>query len=174
MVVAVSVGVVLAALLFMRRMAEISGAQLFGNTHPRIPVALPENVLLYEIAGPLFFGAAEKAVSAIQSSSISNRIVILDMTAVPSMDVTGLVALETMLAKLRRGQTRVFLAGVQPQPAEILAKSRVKREAGWLEFLPTLEDAVERVILIAPALGAMDAAAPAAAQTSGNPSGGRP
>src|SRR5204862_55164 len=61
MVVSVAVGVVLAALLFMRRMAEVTGVTLVGSGHPDLDAPLPRGVLLYEIAGPLFFGAAQPA-----------------------------------------------------------------------------------------------------------------
>lgn len=105
MVVAVSIGVVLAALLFMRRMADISATRLVGE-HPVLKEPLPKNVLLYEIAGPLFFGAAEKAVSTLQTVRRYST-VILYMGAVPAMDMTGLVALESALAKLKHARAFV-------------------------------------------------------------------
>ena len=67
MVIAVSVGVVLAALLFMKRMAELSETKLDTGTMARLE--LPEGVRLYEIAGPLFFGAAQRAMSAFDQIS---------------------------------------------------------------------------------------------------------
>lgn len=140
MVIAVSVGIVLAALLFMRRMAEISGARVVANgAAAREPQ--PPGVMLYEIAGPLFFGAADKAISAIQTTG-SEKVLVLDMHAVPAMDVTGLVALESLLGKLRAQGVRVCMVGVCPQPRQAMAKAHIDEAPGELTFHPTLEAAL--------------------------------
>lgn len=116
MVIAVSVGVVLAALLFMRRMVETSNSRLLRADHPELDHALPNDVVLYEIAGPLFFGAAEKAVAALNRISGSCRRVILDLGAVPVLDVTGLIALESAIESLQKKGVGVVVARAQPQP----------------------------------------------------------
>lgn len=125
MVVSVSVGVVLAALLFMRRMAELSSVTLVREDHPALAEPLPQGVVLYEIAGPLFFGAAQKAVSALRSIIADVRVVILDLSGVPTMDATGLVNLESALEGLHAGHVRVVIVGAQKQPLRLMAK------AGW-------------------------------------------
>jgi len=123
MVISVSVGVVLAALLFMRRMAELTGAEVYDQDDPSPHGPLPEGVMLYRIAGPLFFGAAQKAMRALDRTPGHARVAILDVSDVPSIDHTGLVSLESALARLRTQGTLVVLAGVRPQPARALAKS---------------------------------------------------
>lgn len=125
MVVAVSAGVVLAAVLFMRRMAEFSGARLIGEHHPSLSQPLPDRVMVYEVAGPLFFGAAQKAMSQLAALERGVKIVVFDLSSVPIMDATGLVSLDSAVEKLYRAGVFVILAGVQAQPAEVLAK------AGW-------------------------------------------
>src|SRR5919106_1137348 len=77
MVVSVTVGVMLAALLFMRRMAEVSGVRLVDQ-HPLLS-GLPKSVLVYEVAGPLFFGAAQKAMSALHRTPTGIKVVLLDL-----------------------------------------------------------------------------------------------
>jgi sulfate permease, SulP family len=146
MVVAVSVGVVLAALLFMRRMAEISHARLVGGGEAESVTGLPANVLLYEIQGPLFFGAAQKAISTIEAVSSSGKVrtVILHMGAVPIMDVTGLVALESAIAKLRKAKAFVILSGVQAQPRGVLARAGLVDDGDRLAICETLNEAIER------------------------------
>lgn len=140
MVVAVGVGVVLASLLFMRRMAEISGARVAGdNGDERLP--LPPGVLLYRIAGPLFFGAADKAISAITVTG-SVQVLMLDMQAVPAMDATGLVALESLLKKLHSSGVLVQIVGIQPQPRGVMRKAGISEQPGVLTFHATLEDAL--------------------------------
>ncbi len=165
MVLAVSVGVVLAALLFMRRMAEIASVRLSDGEHPQLVAPLPPGILLYEVAGPMFFGAAEKAVSTLTTTARHATAVILYMGAVPSMDVTALVALESAIRKLQRNRTFVVLAGVQPQPAEVLRRAGIVDEPGRIALCRTLEEAEVLVRLVADDVAETDAATvePAAA-----------
>ena len=142
MVVAVSVGVMLAALLFMRRMADISSAKMISDAHPALDEPLPRGVILYEIAGPLFFGATQKAMSALEHIKAPGRVVILHMGGVPALDVTGLVALESSIEQLHATRHYVILAGVQPQPASVFAKAGLVPAEGKLAICSTLEEAV--------------------------------
>jgi len=141
MVVSVTVGVLVAALLFMRRMAEVSGGAVRQKTALETP--LPQGVLVYEIAGPLFFGAARKAMEALQRWEKGVRLVILDMTAVPALDSTGLVNLESALDRLHRSGILVLVAGAQGQPLRALLKAGWRRREG-VELRPSFTTAVER------------------------------
>jgi SulP family sulfate permease len=142
MVVAVTAGVVLAAFLFMRRMAEISGARLTEGEDATLRAPLPKGVILYEINGPLFFGAAEKAMGALGDISSRARVVILDVRAVPAMDATGLVNLESVLEKLDSRGVEVLLTGVQEQPRRLLRQAGIlASEDGWPSF-DTVEEAL--------------------------------
>jgi SulP family sulfate permease len=145
MVVAVSVGIVLAALLFMRRMAELSSVRLAEGYHPHLKDPNLKDVVVYEIGGPLFFGAAEKAISVIERVRGKARAVILVMNGVPVMDVTGLVALESAIRKLQAHHTFVVLAGVQEQPREVLEKAGVRAQPGKLAICKDDEEAVRIV-----------------------------
>jgi len=147
MVMAVSVGVVMAALLFMRRMAEVSSVRLVDEHPMGLTRKLPRGVVAYEIAGPLFFGAAQKAVNVVGQVSKEEASVVLNLSKVPVMDATGLVALETMLAKLRRGGVKTVLAGVNAQPAEVLERAGIRREPGVLAFAPDLDTALSMAIV---------------------------
>lgn len=142
MVVAVSVGVVLAAVLFMQRMAEVTGVRLVGDEHPALQIPLPRGVIAYDVAGPLFFGAAQKAMSALQAVHSSAKCVVLNLQAVPVIDATGLVNLESALARLKKSKTLVILSGVQPAPAEVLARAGVVEEPGRLMIRGSFESAV--------------------------------
>jgi sulfate permease, SulP family len=124
MVVAVSAGVMLAALLFMRRMAEVADVRLVADPH-RGPNPLPTDAVLYEIAGPLFFGAAQKAMSALHTVAPGTRTVVLDMRSVPVLDATGLVNLDSTADRLAADGVALVLAGVQPGPLRTLGR------AGW-------------------------------------------
>jgi sulfate permease, SulP family len=124
MTIAVTAGVLLAALLFMRRMVEISGAELIGHEHPEHGRDLPRGLVVYDIAGPLFFGAAHKATSQLFSLDRKDvRLVLLDLEDVPAMDATGIVNLKSAITRLESGGIGVLLAGLQPQPRLALEKS---------------------------------------------------
>ncbi|MDB4967689.1 MAG: ychM [Myxococcales bacterium] len=150
MVIAVSVGVVLAALLFMRRMAELSETKLDVGTMQRLD--LPPGVKLYEIAGPLFFGAAQRAMSAFDNISGTKdagqpQAVILFLGQVPAIDATGLVALETSIDKLKRSGNKVILAGMRPQVAEVVARAGIAPERGHLAIAPDLDAALSLAMI---------------------------
>lgn len=147
MVIAVSIGVVLAALLFMRRMAELSSSTLIEGEHPQLDEPLPEGVMLYEIAGPLFFGAADKAMNACRNFAKTYPFVIFDLKFVPSMDVTGLVALESAIERVRSTGGEVLLAGVRSQPASVLAKSDTRCET-FETVEAAINEARERMKLV--------------------------
>jgi SulP family sulfate permease len=142
MVISVGVGIVLAALLFMQRMSNISGTSLAQVRHDLLKDPKLAGVVVYEIAGPLFFGAAEKAVSTLAPVAGKAQVVILRMGAVPVMDMTGLVALESAISKLHKKHTYVVLAGVQPQPREVLERAGMREEAGKLSICANDEEAL--------------------------------
>ena len=143
MVVAVTAGVLLAALLFMRRMSEISGARLVEEGAPTPHGPVPAGVLLYEIAGPLFFGAAQKAMRSLHEIEGTMKVVVLDLGAVPALDATGLVGLESAVERLRKDHRQVVLARVQPQPLEVLTRASLDERHAGVHFAPTLDGALE-------------------------------
>ncbi len=145
MVIAVSVGVMLAALLFMRRMAVMTKVEL--DTSIAQSYYTPPSVRLYEIAGPLFFGAAQTAMEALETVGNDAKVVILEMSNVPVIDATGLVAFETTLDRLHRANRKVILCALQPHVAQKLDKAGIKRVPGRLVFAPDVETAVSMAII---------------------------
>jgi SulP family sulfate permease len=146
MVIAVSVGVVLAALLFMRRMSELTELKLDAETARELD--LPEGVRLYRIAGPLFFGAAQRAMEALEVTGAQRPLsVILGLEDVPVVDATGLVALETTIDKLQRAGHKVILAGARAPVAQMFEKAGIKMEPGKLRFAPDVDAALSMAIV---------------------------
>jgi SulP family sulfate permease len=142
MVVAVTAGMILASFLFMRRMAETSSGQLVQEGDPLLErQKLPREVMLYAVNGPLFFGAAEAAMGAFKVIGVQPRVMILDLSAVPAMDVTGLVALESALARLKEQGVLAILTALRPQPSQVLRKAGVQEEPSTLVFSETLVSA---------------------------------
>jgi SulP family sulfate permease len=142
MVVSVTVGVMLAALLFMKRMAELTGARVIEGDHPGLVEKPPAGVVIYEIAGPLFFGAAQKAMSELHDIHARVRAVVLEMSSVPAMDATGTVALESALQRLAKQKVLVVLAGVQAQPKRVLERAHIVAQPGVLAFAADLKSAL--------------------------------
>lgn len=140
MVVGVTVGIVLAALLFMNRMSEVTRGTLVSEGAPSAKFGdLPAGVMIYDIAGPLFFGAAEKAMSQLQVVARGKtRVVVLEMEQVFAMDATGLVAFESALRAIRSAGAAAILSGVQPQPERVLRKAHVDEVPGTLAYRPDL------------------------------------
>ena len=114
--VAVQVGVVLAAMLFMRRMSELSSIQLVGAD----PGQKDEgdfhignaNVVCYEIDGPFFFGMAQRFVEVMRFTRNTPDFLILRMRRVPSIDATGIESLETVIKNVRSKGMQVYFTGV--------------------------------------------------------------
>lgn len=142
MVVAVSVGVLLASLLFMKRMAEVAEVRLVDETHPAWSAPLPPGVVHYEVGGPLFFAAAEKAMAALRTVEGNVRVVILDLGAVPAIDMTGLVSLGSAVERLQKGKVLVILTGVQKQPLRVLARAGWRSRKGRLVVYRSVDRAV--------------------------------
>jgi SulP family sulfate permease len=148
MVVAVTVGVVLAALLFMRRMAAVSRMELIAEPHRRLGFELPPSLVLYEVAGPLFFGAAARAMRALETVDHGVRAVVLDLRSVPALDATGLVHLGSAVERLRHHGIFVALAGVERQPLRALIRAGWRGKAGVVirrSFERGVEEAKKRV-----------------------------
>lgn len=119
MVVSVGVGVVLAALLFMRRMTDVVSGRTIYETDEIAREKLPDGVALYEIAGPLFFGAAKSAMDALDHIGEKARVVVLDLGRVPTIDASGLIALESACDELFRSKKRAIIAGPLPTPSRV-------------------------------------------------------
>jgi len=134
MVIAVSVGVVIASLLFMRRMAQTTQGDLVKPDPGALPGPLPPGIVIYDITGPLFFGAAERAMGALRAIDPNTRAVIFRLEQVPSIDATGLVALESALAELFRHNIEAILVGVKPEVARFLGRAGIRPEAGRLSL----------------------------------------
>jgi SulP family sulfate permease len=143
MVVAITAGMILASVLFIRRMAEVSGVRLVGDSHPELTEALPRGVVLYEVFGPLFFGAAPAAISALQTVEKRGvKAVVLDLQSVPAIDATGLVHLQSLLERLNGAGIKVILAGIQPQPLSALARAGWRNRQGRIRIFRSFDRAI--------------------------------
>ena len=111
LVVAVNAGVILAALLFMRRMASTVSVRE-EDAENLDDIALPANVLVYRIEGPFFFGAAEKLERTLERVQLDIRTVVIRLGRVPFIDATGLQTLSEIIERFRKRHITVILCGI--------------------------------------------------------------
>lgn len=140
MVLAVAVGIGLAAALFIRRMAKLTSAERL-DTFDETYAPLPDGVALYQVSGPLFFGAAEKAIATLRVVDRNINVVMLDMRAVPSLDATAIVALESLQRELAERHIRLIFVGLPTHLLLKLKRAGIKRRAGQLAAVKTLDHA---------------------------------
>lgn len=125
--VAIAVGVTLASLLFMARMAETVEVDGSGKRDPELDAEdldqrddLPPGVEVFRIAGPFFFGVAGELLDTLRRVGQSPRVIILRMRLVPLLDASGAQALEEFVEQARLAGAQIILSGVQPQPHSML------------------------------------------------------
>ena len=111
LVVAVNVGVILAALLFMRRMASTVSVRE-EDAEELDAAALPANVLVYRIEGPFFFGAAEKLERTLERVQVDIRWIVIRLGRVPFIDATGLQTLAETIERFHKRHITVILCGI--------------------------------------------------------------
>ncbi|WP_176494164.1 C4-dicarboxylic acid transporter DauA [Cobetia sp. 5-25-4-2] len=156
MVLAVAVGIGLAAALFIRRMMQLTQTRQIidmpetdtpendapESDPPRQTHARGEDtraIALYDIDGPLFFGVAEKALTSLRLVDDKVQIVILDMADVPSMDGTAIVALQSLIDDMRHQHVALVLSGLPSHLIVKLRRAGIRKRTGeltWCRNLP--------------------------------------
>ncbi|ABE50259.1 sulphate transporter [Methylobacillus flagellatus KT] len=143
LVIAVNIGVVLAALLFMKRMADtVNVTQLSDDDLQQEygPHAwhLPPGTLVYRLEGPFFFGAAEHLQRRLQTIGENTDTIVLRMARVPIMDATGLQALWNLLDTCKQHNIRLVIVEARPNILEKLRRSGIIGQIGPHHVLPHL------------------------------------
>lgn len=135
--VAIAAGVVLAAILFMHRMAESASVSPLADEEEEDARAhLPAGVEVFEVRGPLFFGAAARLSEVLDQIGQPPRVFILRMEEVPLVDATGVAALKDFLRRCQVAGTKVILSGLKPSAAEIMRRMGLVAEPGHLALVP--------------------------------------
>ncbi|CAI0824854.1 Putative sulfate transporter ychM [Serratia quinivorans] len=132
MVIAITVGIVLASLLFMRRIARMTRLSELSAENGR---------LVLRVNGPLFFAAAERIFNELLLRSESYDVIVLQWDAVPVLDAGGLDALQRFIEALPPGK-QLAITDMPFQPLKTLARARVQPIEGKLHFYATLPEAL--------------------------------
>lgn len=148
LVVAIEIGMLLAALLFIKRMSDetsVTGWQYIENDKDADSIDLkviPKHVRVYEISGPLFFGVADKILDIKLKDFTS--ILILRMRAVPAVDATAMNQIEALYKKCKASGVTLILSHVNPQPMETMKKSGFYDKVGEENFCKDINTALDR------------------------------
>ena len=152
LVVAIEVGVVMAAMLFLMRMSNVTEVKSWKYLGEDIdekndPMALkykvvPKNTLVYEIIGPMFFAAADKFLDISFEPGV--KVLIIRMRGVPAMDVTALRSLKKIHATCKKRGVTLLLSHVQEQPYAMMAKAGFVYEIGEDNFCANIDAALEK------------------------------
>lgn len=152
LVVAIEVGLVLAAILFMRRMSEVTTMQGWdylddGEDNDNDPDNLsykevPMGVAVYEIIGPMFFAATDKFLDVTTSNHGEIKVVIIRMRGVPAVDVTALHSLEGLYDTCKKKNIQLLFSHVQEQPYQAMEKAGFTNLVGTDNFRENIDDAL--------------------------------
>ena len=162
---AIEIGMLLAVILFMQRMAQLSNVGVItkeltdrdeeDDPNTIVTRKVPDGVEVFEISGPFFFGAASKFREAMHIVEKAPRIRIIRMRSVLSIDATGLNMMKELLKDCKKTETRLILSGVHAQPLFALQQYGLYDEIGEENIFGNIDDALDhaREILGLPKVG---------------------
>ena len=152
--IAIEIGLLLALVLFLRRISESTQISIFkhdiekpefieGNVESE-KLLLPKGVEVYEIEGPFFFGVANKFEETMKQLGDKPKVRIIRMRKVPFMDSTGIYNLQSLIKLSKKDKTIILLSGVNEHVAAVLEKSGISNELGAENILHNVEAALRR------------------------------
>jgi SulP family sulfate permease len=149
--VAVEIGMVMAALLFIRRVAATTTVSHVtqdyierGRQHILQDKAIPDDVTLLRIHGPFLFGATDKLTNQLARVHEFAPVVILRLRNMTAIDATGLRAIQDFADGLKKSGRTLVLCGAPSQPAKMMAQAEFHRHVGDANIQPSVEEALRR------------------------------
>jgi sulfate permease, SulP family len=158
LVVAVNIGVIIATLHFLRRMAssvevQQQTPQQLASEFAHRGLQIPPGILAFAVEGPFFFGAVENFERALASTRTDPEVLIIRLRWVPFIDITGLQTLEEVIRDLQRRKVRVMLTGANERVAGKLRRAGIVELIGEQNFCVNLEQALARLSEAQAAIG---------------------
>eukprot|EP00003_Mantamonas_plastica_P003357 TRINITY_DN12685_c0_g1_i1.p1 TRINITY_DN12685_c0_g1~~TRINITY_DN12685_c0_g1_i1.p1 ORF type:complete len:575 (+),score=38.15 TRINITY_DN12685_c0_g1_i1:1829-3553(+) len=145
MVIAITTGVLLAAILFMQEMAQMTRVTDVTDSKRISEAGVPEGWRVFKINGPLFFAAADRVFGELATMTENARGLVLYMDGVTILDAGGLSALSKLIATCQAEGRKIIIADLQFQPLRTLARAGVQPVHGVSQFSPSLEEALRLV-----------------------------
>ncbi|MEO8480853.1 MAG: SulP family inorganic anion transporter [Acidobacteriota bacterium] len=153
--VAVSVGMVLAALLFIKRVADTTTVSVVtdeyvrdANIHTLHNQVIPDYVGIVRVHGPFLFGSTDKLASAIKDIGEPPEVVILRLRNMTAIDATGMHAFESLAESLQASGRHLLLCGARAQPARMIARAAFERHIDAANICISITDALRRAVEI--------------------------
>ncbi|MGV8837890.1 SulP family inorganic anion transporter, partial [Cellvibrio sp.] len=148
MVIAITAGIVLAALLFMKEIAAMTHVDdvTVDENNTDKTKQLPENWRAFSISGPLFFAAGDRVFGELSTFCTEQQHIILSLKEVSLLDAGGLSSLDKLITKCEKNNTELILTDIPKQPLSTLAHANIKPIKGVLRFYLTLGEA-RRVVI---------------------------
>jgi SulP family sulfate permease len=143
--IAVAVGLGLAAVLFIKQSIDLTHGKFVERDAHEHPKNLPHDALIYDINGPLFFGAAQRALNELVNMRREIRVVILDMTDVNLIDMTGIVALESIVKNLQKHRIMLMVNNLNPRLILRLRHAGLRRRRGVIDFSRNIDEAIAKI-----------------------------
>ena len=154
LVVAIEVGMIAAAIFFMSRMADTADVREWtdydeiysdeNDTESISYLKIPEKTVVYEITGPMFFGASDKLLDVAADVKKHNRAMILRMRGVPALDSTACKTLKNIYAGCKEAGIVLVISHINEQPLSVLKKDGLYYEIGENNFAANIHDAIKR------------------------------
>lgn len=149
--VAVQVGIVLAALLFIRKVAETTTVSIVtkdyvedGRAHSLQDRQIPDYVTIIRVHGPFLFGTTQKLAAATTDTESLTPVVILRLRNMTALDATGLLAFEDFADRLHGTGRTLILCGARTQPAKLMKQAEFEEHVGVVNICPDIAAALER------------------------------
>ena len=143
MQVAVAVGIGLASILFIKRTIDLYSIELVNTKNLTIHPDIPENISIYDINGPMFFGAAQNALKTLLNVNENTNIVILNMQNVSMIDMTAIVSLKSIVENFERKEKKLIFCGLNHKTIQTLKKANFKFEQNHLKNFSSINEAIE-------------------------------
>ena len=142
MQVAVAIGMGLASILFIKKTIDLHSIELINNKNNSLHPNLPENISIYDINGPMFFGAAQNALKVLLNVNENIDTVILNMKNVSILDMTGTIALESIVENFKSKDKKLIFYGLNARILKKLEKADFKFDSLHLKNFDNLHDSI--------------------------------
>ena len=145
MQIAVATGLALASLVFIRRMIDLTGSSLVDHRQHVHELAEIPHVLVYDVDGPLFFGAAYKALKTLLMVDKETRAIVLDMRDVSMVDLTAMMTIESIIKELAKRNTTLVLCHVRSNVVMKLQRYGIDAAQGSFQFAADMPTAAQLI-----------------------------
>ena len=142
MQVAVAIGMGLASILFIKKTIDLHSIELTNNRTNIIHPDIPDNISIYDINGPMFFGAAQSALKTLLNVNENTSVVILNMKNVPIIDMTGIITLKSIVENFESKNKKLIFCGLSERILKKLEKAHFHFDGVTLKTFDNLHDSI--------------------------------